>query len=195
MSAQDYTQLTLFPEGSPASRFPTPTAMDANPRLEYHPRKDATPTRSSTLSQRIHMFPTPTTRDHKDGTAQACANVPVNGLLGRAVHMYPTPRANDAVKRGQISNDPRNGLPAAVLWKTPTAGDSADRAFAVNSRGESQLSAQVKLYPTPNTSNANEIGEHGDGGKNLQTEVGGQLNPEWVCALMGFPPGWAVLED
>ena len=39
------------------------------------------------------MRPTPTSRDHKDGSAQSCSNVPVNSLLGRAVHM-PTPTAN-----------------------------------------------------------------------------------------------------
>ena len=31
-------------------------------------------------------WPTPTQRDHKDGGSEACANVPENGLLGRAVH-------------------------------------------------------------------------------------------------------------
>ena len=29
---------------------------------------------------------------------------------------WPTPRANDAEKRGMIGDDPRNGLPAAVLY-------------------------------------------------------------------------------
>jgi hypothetical protein len=38
------------------------------------------------------IWPTPTSRDWKDGTAEACANVPANGLLGRVVHLYPTPR-------------------------------------------------------------------------------------------------------
>lgn len=36
-------------------------------------------------------WPTPTGRDHKDGTAESCKNVPVNSLLGRAVH-WPTPK-------------------------------------------------------------------------------------------------------
>jgi len=42
------------------------------------------------------MYPTPTTRDWKDGSASSCANVPANGLLGRVVHQrpYPTPTAN-----------------------------------------------------------------------------------------------------
>jgi DNA (cytosine-5)-methyltransferase 1 len=39
-------------------------------------------------------WPTPTSRDWKDGTAQACRNVPPNGLLGRVVHILPTPTAN-----------------------------------------------------------------------------------------------------
>jgi hypothetical protein len=38
------------------------------------------------------MWPTPTIRDWKDGSAESCSNVPVNALLGRAVH-FPTPRA------------------------------------------------------------------------------------------------------
>ena len=32
------------------------------------------------------MWPTPTSRDWKDGSAQACKNVPANCLLGREVH-------------------------------------------------------------------------------------------------------------
>ncbi|HKA75312.1 MAG TPA: hypothetical protein VKE26_26150 [Xanthobacteraceae bacterium] len=32
-------------------------------------------------------WPMPTGRDWKDGSAEACANVPVNGLLGRTVHV------------------------------------------------------------------------------------------------------------
>jgi hypothetical protein len=39
-----------------------------------------------TLLGAAKMWPTPTSRDHKDGSAQSCANVPTNGLLGRVVH-------------------------------------------------------------------------------------------------------------
>ncbi len=31
-------------------------------------------------------WPTPISRDYKDGTAKSCKNVPVNSMLGRAVH-------------------------------------------------------------------------------------------------------------
>jgi len=41
------------------------------------------------------LWPTPTARDWKDGSAQSCANVEPNGLLGRVVHLYATPQARD----------------------------------------------------------------------------------------------------
>lgn len=45
------------------------------------------PTRHSLQSMARHgLWPTPTNRDWKDGSAQSCKNVPVNALLGRAVH-------------------------------------------------------------------------------------------------------------
>ncbi len=34
----------------------------------------------------LRFFPTPTARDHKDGGAMSCQNVPANGLLGRVIH-------------------------------------------------------------------------------------------------------------
>jgi len=49
--------------------------------------------------------------------------------------------------------------------------------------------------PTPHANCGNGIGEHGTGGQNLQTAVGGQLNPDWVCWLMGFPVGWTDIGE
>ena len=85
------------------------------------------------------MFPTATGRDYKDGTAQSCQNVPVNGLLGRAIHQWPTPHANASTGAGTQGRD--------------------------------------------------------GGGENLQTAVGGSLNPAWVEWLMGYPQGWTDLKD
>ncbi len=52
-----------------------------------------------TLSKAVARWPTPTQRDHKDGSAESCKNVPVNCLLGRAVYMWPTPRQQDSYER------------------------------------------------------------------------------------------------
>lgn len=64
------------------SRWPTPDAgvltrtnRSASPNAAIRP----------TLALAV-KWPTPTKRDRKDGTAESCANVPVNALLGRAVH-------------------------------------------------------------------------------------------------------------
>ena len=62
------------------NQFPTPTVDDAK-----------NVTRKSGQYQsltRAVLWPTPPTRDWKDGTAKSCANVPTNGLLGRKIHEY-----------------------------------------------------------------------------------------------------------
>jgi hypothetical protein len=91
------------------------------------------------------------------------------------------------------------------LWRTPTAEDSANRAFARNSRGEAKLSSQVKygkdaMWPTPS------VHEMSGGATDPETRkaqghhvkltdsVGGQLNPTWVEWLMGWILGLTDLE-
>jgi len=74
--------------GGPNSEglWPTPTQGDHATRFAQG---------GMPLGMAARMWPTPTARDHKDGTAQSCANVPVNGLLGRAIHrMWGTPNAH-----------------------------------------------------------------------------------------------------
>jgi hypothetical protein len=71
---------------------------------------------------------------------------------------------------------------------TPVSDDAVERAKGkINSRGEPKLSAQVKQWPTPTSTLASEGGR--DGGENLRTAVGGNLNPLWVEWLMGWPIG------
>ena len=96
------------------------------------------------------------------------------------------------------------------LWRTPEAGDSANRTFAVNSRGEPKLSAQVKMFPTPaardyrtqhkENSEAFKARLTHSRGVNLVEQLQrdgntGQLNPTWVEWLMGYPEGWTDLKD
>lgn len=62
-------------------------------------------------------WPTPTTRDHKDG--KECQNVPTNSLLGREVWKagWPTPRARDNHTEGQGQHSP--SLPRLVERVSP----------------------------------------------------------------------------
>ena len=100
--------------------------------------------------------------------------LPTDGTDGGS---WPTPRKNDAEKRGQIANDPRNGLPAAAMyWPTPVKRDcrtikGAKRA--PNATGSEPLTVVVGL---------------------MEGTTIGALNPTWVEWLMGFPLGWTALE-
>ncbi|WP_110930648.1 hypothetical protein [Paenibacillus bouchesdurhonensis] len=152
--------------------------------------------------------------------------------------MWPTPRANDAEKRGNIADDPRNGLPGAVLWPTPQArdyrsGDDPEGSRATRKREQGWtpgLNDAVKLWPTPKGSMRGDCpSERNRRSPDLQAAVKmwptpaaqdaknatlppsqaervtipgaimregqtGQLNPDWVEALMCVPKGWTDAE-
>lgn len=81
--------------------------------------------------------------------------------------MWPTPRANKV--GGYSSEGYRPTLEQAVMtWPTPVTGDC---------RGAG---------PNQNVSSL---------GREVKRRHGGHLNPEWVEALMGFPPGFTRLDD
>lgn len=99
----------------------------------------------------------------------------VQARLQDAAAFWPTPRANDAEKRGQIANDPRNGLPAAVMYPTPTRSmhKGSSKGAMTRSSGESRLNDRLDYRVE-------------------QGEITiGRLNPLWVAWLMGFPTEWA----
>ena len=94
--------------------------------------------------------------------------------------LWPTPRANDAEKRGEIANDPRNGLPAAVkYWPTPAARDY---------RGQHAKDSEAFQARQDHTRGVNLVEE-----MQRRGEIG-QLNPVWVEWLMGWPIGWTELK-
>ena len=60
-------------------------------------------------------WPTPTTRDHKDGAS--VGTVPINGLLGRAVWMvtgWPTPTSNNGTGPGEQGREGGQNLQTSV---------------------------------------------------------------------------------
>ena len=71
--------------------YPTPRASENENRQTKLTPSQMAGRRGLNLASVANLFPTPTARDWKDGTAQSCANVPINGLLGRAVHALPAP--------------------------------------------------------------------------------------------------------
>lgn len=125
--------------------------------------------------------------------------------LSGAVHNWPTPRANDAEKRGSIdAENPRNGLPGAVKkWPTPTRSDGMGGPGCSGRDGGDNLRTAVAVYPTPCAQDAKNstlpvslTDRDSIPGHLLRSgeQPGGQLNPDWVEWLMGWPVGWTSLE-
>lgn len=86
---------------------------------------------------------------------------------------WPTPTSRDykggrnpetLIMKGRV---PSNTLCDAVIWATPQSRD--------------YRTGQRERYEDPARS------------KNLNDQVGGLLNPNWVSRLMGFPDGWLNL--
>lgn len=123
---------------------------------------------------------------------------------------WPTPMASDA--EGSRSSKGRDrpsegGLQNAALhWPTPTEsdGDSTARhtTEAEASHEGTTLTDAVRLWPTPTARDRNTYAKVKRGanamagGTPLVIAVSpdepprGQLNPDWVECLMGFPIGW-----
>ena len=97
-----------------------------------------------------------------------------------------------------VPSTPRTGGTDAPSWPTPTAADTyTGRMKSTQQKAGSMhsvnLAAAINMWPTPIATDWKNRGCK-DYRKNrefqLQTAVGGQLNPDWVEWLQGFPIGW-----
>ncbi|MDW5416804.1 hypothetical protein R6242_09530 [Iodobacter sp. CM08] len=198
------THQCLFPEALPWSSVILPKwGMTRNGVVYQHP------TLMRPISETASGFwPTPT----------VCGNYNLPGSsknagmgLASAVKMWSTPSATDGTRGGKITEG-MSGTSLAQQVNTPTKWPTP-RVSSKNGSGPSRvghridLQTAVKMWPTPTAS------DHHDRGNlsnpciqrriAIKKQIGlsmcvsaesGQLNPEWVEWLMGWPIGWTELK-
>lgn len=168
-----------------------------------------------TEEREFGYWPTPKSTEHKGGYASQ-TGLPTLGRMPKT-GMWPTPQQRDWKDTGENTDyealKKKCRLPGAVMWPTPAATE-ARQGFQDRSRGkegtqESLLTKVIRgrspggtptrrTWATPDTQN------YGDGDKkrteaysnhamSLHHQTGGQLNPDWVELLMGWPLGVTCL--
>lgn len=169
-------QLTLYPEDSPASRFPWP---------------------ESSVGRKTSGF-----------CGLKCSAL--SGSLGRIASSVRTYLESSRLPPGRWSR----------IWSASAITSSCLilklRVSELGTGGQDAFLWGSTIYPTLKASDSKGTGpmgsrsaEHDLQWKNLKgcvlyatpcrgdatgTDVNGQLNPEWVEWLMGFPAGWSELE-
>lgn len=147
---------------SSSSLFATPRASDENGPGVSSKRQGSGDLRSQVV------FAAPTARDWRSGEAsEATMARNARPLNEQVVSDWATPLAQNGT--GGPSPTQRRDLQREVLWPTATATD----AKASGAAGYST----VREFPTRRSSSSCRA-------------TGVVLNPAWVEALMGFPPGW-----
>ena len=145
----------------------------------------------------VSAWPTPTTRDWKDGKEQA--NVPLNALLGRVAWLagWPTPMAGTPAQNGNNAagnNDSSRRTVALSGWPTPTARDhfpahSEEYIAAKKAQGHGMANLNDLVQQANGPARFTASGELLTG-CSAGMESGGQLNPALSRWLMGYPAAW-----
>jgi len=154
-----------------------------------------------TLANAALLWPTPNSRDWKDSvnTVPPSVGETRGHTLGMKVaeqeKMYPTPRHTDYKGAGSGTND-------QSIQKRIDKG--------MENLSEHVQAMERNLFPTPTASD-----HHGSGEKIIRKDgksrmdrldyvteqdpkykaKGAALNPDWVEALQGYPPGWTIPSD
>jgi len=123
--------------------------------------------------------------------------------LQMAAMMWPTPTVCGNYNQKGMSPTSGDGLATAVkLWPMPCATDHKGSGKTGTLRDRLDYAAErgatkSNTYATPQArdfrSGSTERWDNPERSRNLNDQVGGQLNPTWVEKLMGWPKNWTSL--
>ena len=140
--------------------------------------------------------------------------MPGHHTSGTAFGLWRTPQAGDGQRGAQDATKRMAGgqgvrlmdqVVTPAMWPTPRAANPGSRPNGMGGKiiqeevqiAEGLRSRAIKLWPTPTAQDAKNNGAPSQQDRNtkpLNAEVGGQLNPNWVEWLMGWPIGWTDLK-
>jgi hypothetical protein len=169
-----------------AQVWQTPTAQDANGRT-YHNQRDGSK-RASLLGQ-ITMWPTPCANETGEKPEKLMERMKKYGRTGSKVHMKlstkvqtgPTPAARDCKGANSREHCETNGTGRKHMDQLANVVAYPDLRFAT---------PQARDFRTGST----ERWDNPERSRNLNDQIGGQLNPTWVEWLMGWPLFWTTLD-
>lgn len=180
----------LRTKGTGFGFWPTPTQDSATERSKRYAQGGVP------LTAAVFMWPTPTV--HGDYNRKGASKNSGDGLA-TAVKLYPTPTSTNTKAIHMRGKDKGKTRGARSYFPTPTANCSTG-AGTSGRDGGMNLQTAVKMLPTPaardfRSPNSKPYSERGGGrkGEQLPNVIGGQLNPDWVEWLMGWPIGWTDL--
>ena len=125
------------------------------------------------------MWPTPTVHGNHN---QPGSSKNAGWGLSSAAKQWPTPTATLASKGGRIT--PRKGREGGTLIEAVSA-----RTWPTPVASASKGSSPAALTRKSGADRSNDRLDHA-----VMASDGGQLNPEWVEWLMGWPIGWTELK-
>ena len=209
----ELTGLTSSAEASPVNRFPLPGSNEARKITATSGRKCSALCKSASPIGSLARMLLASSKWHSatcllTWRAQGTKS---NRLLYRLVPsmpptegigsgLLPTARAEDSESCGGHRGALDSLTAYTRMFSTPLASDGRGSAGI----GKKELPNFVKMWPPPTGSmvtmgdleQARWAGSNPNRPRYKEASKGvGQLNPEWVEWLMGYPAGWTDLED